>query len=590
MAKAYRTTDYGTVVLHVLLVVSFLVLMATGLRLASDDPEVAWVAILDPILPVHDLWLKHLLAGMAFAAVLVAYMMYMRRARLGARVRMDRARTIALLRGGKARWGALNVLVYWLLVASLMTEMVTGLLLFWTPHRTLLVIHLQATYVCLLAASLHVALHAVYGGTNQLLRVLRPAPLVVAPEPPDLAEMLADELARRHAGPQDDDPATEVGSSSSPTSPTLHASPLATALGVAVLAIGLMLGGEQMTRPSLRVVEIEAGEAPRLDGDLSDPVWAKTKPVSVLTSQGGDFGGTFQSTIEIRAVHDADYAYFAFVWDDPTRSLKHQPLVKTEKGWRIAATRSDLKDELEFNEDKLAVLLTRPGLPLIGGAIHLARRPLSDKPASSTERGLHYTGGGYADIWQWRASHTGPYGHIDNCHFGGPLSATARDAQPGTQYSGGFAIDPGPSPYQVNVVATGGRYLPRRLPKDLAAMRNVMGTFASTPGTGESPGARWWITMSESEPYTAERDALLPVGTVLPGVIMADQRPMQRTDIRGVARWAAGRWTLELARRLTTGSHYDIPIKSGVQMWVAAFDHAEKRHTRHLRPFQLEVD
>ena len=27
--------------------------------------------------------------------------------------------------------------------------------------------------------------------------------------------------------------------------------------------------------------------------------------------------------LEIRAVHDGTWAYFLFLWDDPTRSLKH---------------------------------------------------------------------------------------------------------------------------------------------------------------------------------------------------------------------------------------------------------------------------
>jgi hypothetical protein len=43
-------------------------------------------------------------------------------------------------------------------------------------------------------------------------------------------------------------------------------------------------------------------------------------------------------------------------------------------------------------------------------------------------------------------------------------------------------------------------------------------------------------------------------------------------------------------RRLKTDSVYDVEIKSGSLMWVAAFDHSEKRHTRHLRPFRLELE
>ena len=44
-----------------------------------------------------------------------------------------------------------------------------------------------------------------------------------------------------------------------------------------------------------------------------------------------------------------------------------------------------------------------------------------------------------------------------------------------------------------------------------------------------------------------------------------------------------------LARRLKTGSAYDVVIEDGVLLWVAAFDHTEKRHTRHLRPFELKL-
>jgi len=34
----------------------------------------------------------------------------------------------------------------------------------------------------------------------------------------------------------------------------------------------------------------------------------------------------------------------------------------------------------------------------------------------------------------------------------------------------------------------------------------------------------------------------------------------------------------------------DVPIKTGVFMRVAAFDHSQIRHTRHVRPIRLEVE
>ena len=53
---------------------------------------------------------------------------------------------------------------------------------------------------------------------------------------------------------------------------------------------------------------------------------------------------------------------------------------------------------------------------------------------------------------------------------------------------------------------------------------------------------------------------------------------------------SALRHNLEVARRLDTGSPYDVAIESGVFMRVAAFDHSQVGHTRHVRPVRLEVE
>jgi hypothetical protein len=82
----------------------------------------------------------------------------------------------------------------------------------------------------------------------------------------------------------------------------------------------------------------------------------------------------------------------------------------------------------------------------------------------------------------------------------------------------------------------------------------------------------------------------IAVGTVIPGVIIAGEFSGDRADVRCAARWASGHWALEVARRLDTHSEYDVPIKSGVFMRVAAFDHSQIRHTRHVRPIRLEVE
>ncbi len=612
MRQPRRTTDFGTVIFHLLLVATFCVLLATGLRIATDDPESSWLASLDPLLPVRNLWFYHLFAGCVFVAVIAAYVVYLRQARLTARVRFDKARILTIFRPGRTRWAALNVIVYWVLVAALVTEVVTGVMLFVGAGGALLWFHLQATFVACAMVFLHVSLHALYGGFAQVLRIVRPAALHIAEPPPDLAELLAEQLSRSavtaaeiksvsvakrvHATKPAADKRPPPAQSPRRATVRIQAHPFASAVAVSFVAGGIAIGAEQATRPVLHVVEIDSSEAPVLDGDLSDSAWTKAKPVKVLTTQGGDFGGTHQSMVEIRAVHDGQFAYFAFVWEDPTRSLKDRPLVKLNGQWQVLGTAASAADDERYREDKFAVLLTRPGLPLIGAAIHLARQPLSDLPPSVTGRGLHYTvDGSIADVWQWRASHGGPTGYIDNCHIGGPKLTNAANASKGVSYAGGFSLDPGPVPHQSNIRDTlgalsAGGFLPRLLPRDVAAQKLAMGQVRDGPGESDGEGSRWWMTVGESVPYSAAADAKIPNGTMIPGISVLEESTETRSSIRGTARWAAGRWTLELVRRIHTGSQFDIPIKSGVLMWVAAFDHSEKRHTRHLRPFTLEVE
>ena len=577
-------TDIGTVLVHLALVVSFIVTLGTGLRIASDDPDAAWLSILDPILPMEQLWFRHLIAGVAMGGTLAGYAVYVLKARLTARIRFDVGRAKAIWRGGQTGVSALNVVVVWLLLIGLTLEIVTGVVIFWDGGQSLIALHHWVSWLCLACVVAHIGLQVAYGGVRYALKIFRPGRLRIAPPPPDLAELLAEELRRRTSPPLDH------GASSS-QEPSLHAHPLATGFAVALVVAGIACGSETLTRPVLTVVAITKSEAPIVDGDVSDPVWSKAHPVSVMATQGGDFGGTHQSRIEIRALHDEEFAYFVFTWDDPTRSLKHHPLVKTRDGWRVASSRPDLADEDVYHEDKFAVLLSPSAFPIIGAAIHLSVRPLEGKPAGSTGRGLHYTlDGSILDVWQWRASHEGADGHIDNCHFGGP--GEASDAASTGPYSGGFALDPASPRYETNVAgltASKGIH-PRRLPKDLVAMTQAMGRMSDATNESESENARWWMTAGESTPFTADADAAIPVGTVIPGVIVLEKREGENNEIIGFGRWAAGRWTLEVVRRLKTQSRYDVELKTGVLMWVAAFDHSEKRHARHLRPFRLKVE
>jgi hypothetical protein len=216
-------------------------------------------------------------------------------------------------------------------------------------------------------------------------------------------------------------------------------------------------------------------------------------------------------------------------------------------------------------------------------------------PATLTGRGLHYAIDGHnVDVWQWKATRGGMLGFVDDGYFGPPREPDKDEIDGRKPYRGGFAADPGTANHMDNFERpeTGGYVRPvrpKRLPRDWQTTWSAMGRVSTNPQIGESDGARWWMTDAESLPYSPEHDARFPINALIPGVVVAGEFTGDRADIRCGARWAAGRWALEIARRLDTKSPYDVPIASGVYMRVAAFDHSQIRHTRHIRPIRLEV-
>ena len=237
MARGRRpTTDSGTALMHAVLVVSFVILLLTGVRIASDDPAATWLSIFDVVLPMENVWFRHLTSALVFTATLAGYAVYVVRARLTARVALSLARIKALLIPGKARWAACNALIYWGLMLCLMVEIITGILLFLDHGGASLAIHLWTAGLTVVLVGLHVVTHAAIGGRWQVLRILRPAPLVVAPPPPDLAELLAEQLRLRAetAATPAESPSVLAEGSRSPLQPP--------ALALAAMLAGLCVG------------------------------------------------------------------------------------------------------------------------------------------------------------------------------------------------------------------------------------------------------------------------------------------------------------------------------------------------------------
>jgi cytochrome b subunit of formate dehydrogenase len=620
-----RKTDYGTVVLHWLLVGAVSVGFVSGLRIATEAPDRTWLNLFDAILPRANVWTAHIEAAVVLVAVTIAHAVYLIRSGLSRRVRLDEARLRGVLGPRQARLAAISVLLTWSFFTATLALILSGAMLYFdvlAGYETATV-HWYATWVIPAFALLHIVVHVRIGGAAQLFRVFRPEGLPPPPARLDAVELLAllveksspptrshdaDATLQPEQPPRDHAPGRREARSNPANPPprgvlrrnnaTLQSNPFVVAVAVAIAGTSALVATDWLSVDSLRVHRIASRDAPILDGDASDPVWRNIRPFSVMTNQGGNFDGRGESRVDIRAVHDGTWAYFLFIWEDPTRSLKQLPLVKQIDGWHLLHDGYELGDEHAYNEDKFSVLLTTLDADLAGDrTFHASPHPIPGAPATMTGRGLHFTAAGIiADVWQWKATSGGPTGWMEDDHFGSPREPTPMQASNGAPYRGGFAPDPGAANYSDNFImqsdptGEGVVFVPRRLPRDLAAMQAAMGQVTRDGDVGESDGARWFMTQAESAPFTPDLDRMVPVGTVVPGVIIAGDFSGDRADVRCAARWASGHWALEVARRLDTQSRYDVPLRSGTFMRVAAFDHSQIRHTRHVRPIRLEVE
>ncbi|APF37784.1 Thiosulfate reductase cytochrome b subunit [Chelatococcus sambhunathii] len=551
-------TDIGTIFLHWLVAIAMVVSLLTGLRISADAPEAVLSKALEPILPQGEIWTVHFVASLVLFFSATAYALYMLRSGLRHRVALKKTRALVMPAASRLRWGAVNVILHWVVYGLVAILTATGIALYIGYGGWIVAVHAASAIAVLAYIFIHVVAHFLYGGWPQILRLFRPTRLMA------------------NSG--------------------MRARPLLTAVLVGVPVAGAIAAFDWGTRDTLTVGAVD--DPPTLDGVLDDAAWRRAGPVRIRTQQGANLGGSGESLVEVRAVRDANNIYFAFRWQDPTRSLRRLPLIKREDGWHLIHDHADIADVMNFYEDKLSVIFSRSQAFGGGASTHLGPQPLSDKPGALNNRGLHYTtDGSYIDMWQWKASRGGLLGRVDDQFIGPPIEPKEADWNKTARYQGGYTGDPGKAFYVYNYVSEppGGYRGPvqlKRLPADYRQTAAKLKTFDLDPDSSDSEGAQWWMMEAETVPYSPELDAAIPVGTVIPGVLIMGEYSGDRADIVGAARWSDGWWTLETRRALTTGSKYDVDFVPGepFYMWVAVFDHTQTRHTRHVRPVKLVIE
>lgn len=551
-------SDWGTFVLHWALVIAMVLAMLTGFRLTWDNDLTGFAHKITPILMQGDVWSIHFYSAWAMFAVASGYIVYLYRAALFSRNALSRLKLLTLPAPAKLKWQSVNIGLHWLFYGLMIVMMVTGVLLYLGWGGLVVFIHSMVAIALVAYLLLHIAGHFMQGGWAQIFRIFLPVALTQGP--------------------------------------LVRAFPFAVALAVGAAGAMLTLGLDLGTRDELTVRLIQ--QAPKLDGVLDDAAWQGAPVVRVRTQQGFNLAdGKGESLVEIRAVRDDTHAYFAFRWQDPSRSLKRLPLVKKADGWHMMHNAADTADESAFYEDKFAVLFSRKDAFGNGDTTHMGPKPLADKPGALNGRGLHYTqDGSYADMWQWKASRGGLLGKMDDMHIGPPLPANEAQVAGRERYSAGYIQDPGKAFYVYNYLTEppGGYRGPvklRRLPKDHAAMTAKLGKIDLRSGASDDEGSQWWMLEGETEPYSQALDDTIPVGTVMPSTMIIGTYEGDRADVDAAPRWKDGWWTLEARRKLASESKYDVDFtrEKTLYVWVSVFDHNQTRHTRHVRPVKLRI-
>lgn len=553
-------TDTGTILLHWTTAIAMVISLATGLRIMADDPAWPIAKWMSSILPQGEVWSWHFITSLVLFFASTAYLVYLARTGLARRNMLSKLNVLTMPRiSAKLRWGAVNILLHWAMYVAVVIMTATGIAMYLGYGNWVVTVHALAALFVLSYFFIHLLAHYFYGGWQQLLRLFRPAAL-------------------------------------SPTERTKRW-PFAVALAVGVPVAYGVYALDIFGRDTLIIQRVTT--LPKLTGDMSDPVWHTVRPVYVQTSQGANLGGTGESLVEIRAVHDGENITFAFRWEDPTLSLRRLPLIKKEDGWHLMNNAAAEADETMFYEDKFAALIGDHDGFGDGGVAHFGPQPRPDLPAPLNGRGLHYTtDGSVFEMWQMKPSRGSLLlGQVDHMYIGPPTPPSKDDWDQKTRYQAGYWGVPGTQPYYYNYVVEPpgglrGVVVVKRLPKDYRATMAALGKFDWNPDSSDDPNARWYMLEEDTVPYSKEADAEIPVGTVIPGNVINNRFTGERGDLSAAASWSNGHWTLEVTRKLVRGpgkwGHDFLPGKE-LFMWVAVFDHTQTRHTRHQRPVRLLV-
>jgi hypothetical protein len=341
-------------------------------------------------------------------------------------------------------------------------------------------------------------------------------------------------------------------------SATCNASKLALSLGLALLISGPALGQNVLTA-------VKAAQAPKLEAFASDPAWAKAPELKVNLSNGMNFNNG-ATTAQLKAVYTPDTLFLLIQYTDPTQSVRRSPYVKQADGsWKKLSDPDDKGgDNNKYYEDKVA-LIWSVGNSIKGfdqnGCFVMCHAGEQGKPY-----GNKYTAseGEIGDIWHMKSVRTGYIGQTDDQY----LDHTRYDKDKAPE--AGRKSDP----------KTGGGYEDVKLVAGKPEFMNKDAKAANKGGT-------YWI---RAEDKVAFDDSKFVAGDEVASIVVA-KFTGDRGEINTAIGWKDGSYTDVMARKLVTGSKFDVQfsnLDAEYPFGLALFDNAQVRHAFHMGAIKLK--
>jgi Ethylbenzene dehydrogenase. len=314
------------------------------------------------------------------------------------------------------------------------------------------------------------------------------------------------------------------------------------------------------------VMALRVGKAPDLGAGASDPAWAKAKALSVPLAGGANFKGG-KTTATIKAVYSGDMLYMLVQYDDPTQSVRRFPYQKQADGsWKKLSDANDKGgDDNLYYEDKFALIWNIGNSIKNFGQLGCAAACHAGEPGKPFGNKYTASEGELGDIWHMKSIRTGYIGQVDNQY----LDHTRFDPQKSPD--AGRKSDP----------KTAGGYADIKLVNGKPEFMHKSGMPAN------KPGGTYYL---REEDKVAFDDGKFQAGDEVASILVAPFTG-DRGEIAVAIKWAKGKWTSAMSRKLVTGSKYDVQfdnLAGTYEFGLATFDNAQVRHAVHFGALKLQ--